>query len=535
MITRTQGIAAAILFSAGLSGCLDLDVVNENNPDITRALQQPAAVEEVIRSAFPIWYRLHGNNSDIFNYYPIISSEMSRTGLLRQMQPSLEPRVAFKNDPVADEVWIPRAPWDNHNSGLANAIDGLHRIMNDGLVIMTVNPGETAVSDNTVRARVYGKVMEGLQLGYIGLIMDRGARYTHEMTLPRGLDDLIAFERDNLKPYPEIIGAAVTVLEGAIADIDASPAFTLPNTWIAGQTYTSAQVRQFANSLIAKLLVYGARTPAERAAVNWQKILTHTEAGLTVDFGPVLTNVTGGLSSSYWTNLQSSTGQRANYTLIGPADTAGSYAAWVAKPVQTRDRFDVATPDRRITGPTATSNGAYFRYRTDNNGFDATRGTYNFSAYQWYRNNGVSNTGQVPVISATENRLLRAEALLRTGNAAEAANLINVSRTRQISIGTTSYPGLPAVTSAGVPESTGCVPRNVKTGVGCGTLMDALMYERGIELAGADPTRGWMDRRGFGQLVPGTILHMPIPARYLISLGIPLYTFGGVGGEGAAQ
>jgi hypothetical protein len=106
------------------------------------------------------------------------------------------------------------------------------------------------------------------------------------------------------------------------------------------------------------------------------------------------------------------------------------------------------------------------------------------------------------------------------------------SRTRTVRIGTTNFPGLPAVTEQGVPQSTGCVPRT-KAGK-CGTLMDALMYERG-ELMAADPYRGWLDRRGFGLLPKGTILHMPIPARYLVSMGLALYSFGGVGNTGAAQ
>ena len=61
------------------------------------------------------------------------------------------------------------------------------------------------------------------------------------------------------------------------------------------------------------------------------------------------------------------------------------------------------------------------------------------------------------------------------------------------------------------------------------------MYEREVELMGVDPLRTWADRRGFGTLPKGTVLHMPIPARYLVSMGLPLYTFGGVGGEGAAK
>src|SRR5262245_23850095 len=198
---------------------------------------------------------------------------MARTSLLRQYQPSAEPRVQLKNDPVTDEVWLPRAPWDNHNSGLANAIDGLHRIMNDNLRIMTLNPGATAVSDNTDRARIFGKIMEGLHLGYVGLLMDRGALYRHGDVLAKGLGDLVTWEREHLRPYPEIIAGAVQVLEDAIADIDRSPAFTVPNAaaWINGQSLTNTQLRELANSLIARLLVYSARTPQERAAVNWQK------------------------------------------------------------------------------------------------------------------------------------------------------------------------------------------------------------------------------------------------------------------------
>ncbi|MGH7469462.1 MAG: hypothetical protein ACRENP_16040 [Longimicrobiales bacterium] len=533
MRTYKRSILAFALLSVGLSACQDLDVVNENLPDTERALQQPAAVEEVIRSAFPIFFRLH-TNGDIWPYYPVIANEFARTSLFRQFQPSAEPRVMLKNDPLADEVWIPRAPWDLHNSGLANAIDGLHRIINDQLVIMTLDPNATVATNNTIRARVWGKVMEGMHLGYCGLIMDRCAVYTHGEVLPGGYDDLVRWEVDHLRPYNEVVAAAVGVLEEAISDLDAVGDFTLPATWVNGQALTKGQVRQFANSLIARLLVYSARTPAERTAVNWQKVISTTAAGVTYDFGPTL--AAGVLTSTYWARLQG-TGPadniRPHYDLIGPADTAGSYQTWLAAPLEQRVRFDIRTPDRRITGTSPTAAGLYFRYRTDNNGFDATRGTYNFSAYQWYRNAGSSNTGQVKFISVDENNLLRAEAYLRTGNNAEAARLINLSRNRDVRIGTVTYPGLPAVTAQGVAQSTGCVPRT-RTGA-CGSLLDALVYERGIELAGSDPTRAWMDRRGFGQLVRGTILHMPIPARYLVSMGIPLYSFGGIGNSGAAQ
>src|SRR5262245_37349996 len=495
MTTLKKTFLAPVMLVALVAACQDLDIVNENLPDTERALTQPSAVEEVIKSSFPTFYGTHGNNTDIWGYYPIIANEFARTSVVRQFQPSAEPRVMLNNDPLADEVWLPRSPWDRHNSGLANAIDGLHRILRDSLRVVTLDPGAATATDNTDRARIWGKVMEGLHLGYCGLVMDRCALYTHNDVLPTGYEDLVKWEVDHLKPYNEIVAAAVTVLEDAIKDIDASPAFTLPATaspvWVNGQALTNVQVRQFANTLAARLLVYAARTPQERANVNWQKVLTFTADGLTYDLGPTL-NTT--ITSSYYARLQgNATGDnaRGHYDLLGPADTSGAYQAWVRAPLDQRNRFDIQTPDRRITGTSPTAAGAYFRYRADNTGFDAARGTYNFSAYQWYRNAGSSTSGQMRLFTADENTLLRAEAFLRTGNTAQAATLINVTRTRQQRIGTATFNGLPAVIAAGVPAGTGCVPRT-KTGA-CGSLMDALMYERGIELAALDPYRGWMD------------------------------------------
>jgi hypothetical protein len=521
------------VLACGLAACQDLEVINENNPDTERALREPAEVETVIRSAFGPW-RSPLNNVDLGVYIMISSGEIASTNIIRQVQPSFEPRQGLKNDPVADEVWIPRSPWDQYNSSLANAVDGLHRIIDDGLVIETIDPGATEVTDNTVRARVFGKFMEGMALGYLGLIFDKNAPYTHNDHLPQGYDEVVAWEVSHLKPYNEVTQVAVSMLEEAIAEIDANPPFSTPVEWMS-QVRTSAELRQIANSFIARFLVYSARTPAERAAVNWQKVLNATANGITTDFTVTLGNSPGYGTAQHLSRVQSNTnGYHASYYWIGAADVSGKYQAWRAAPLETRNRFEITTPDRRITGLTPTSNGAYFRYRPTDSGFTTTRGTYNYSAYQWYRKNGASNSGTWTLMSADENRLLRAEAFLRTGNLQEAANLINVSRTRTVRISTTDYQGLPAVTPQGVVQSATCVPRNPTSGA-CGTLMEALIYEREIEGGGWDPLRTWFDRRGLGTLLPGTILHLAIPGRYLVSMGIPIYSFGGVGGPGAAQ
>jgi hypothetical protein len=533
----------ALTLAVSTSACLDLDVVNENLPDTKRALGEPGAVEQVIRSSFRIWYdRLHGNTAsaqDIWGYYPEIAGENTRTQIIRNIQPTLEPRVVLKNDPEAEEVWIPRAPWDGFSSGAANTNDGLRQIA-AGMRVVTSDAEGLPVADNTDRAYVFAKLFQGINLGYLALTMDQAAPATEATQLPKGYDDLMTWERTNMVPYTKIMETAIHSLEEAIARATTGGAFVLPDSWINGQTYNNTQLAQLAHTMIARFLVYNARTPQERTQVNWAKVLHHTERGLTYDFGPTLQ--TGVLTSTGYLQRMtlgaSAAAMRTSLHTLGPADVSGGYQAWLNQPLSTRTAFQISTPDRRVVGNTPNSNGAYFRFFNNFTGLDAGRGTYTFSNYQWWRrlNYTSSNfqTGQYVLFSVDENRLLRAEALLRTGNLQGAADLINVTRTRGVKLGTTfTASNLPPVTAAGVPQAADCVPKT-KAGA-CGSLLNALAYERLIELMGQDPMRAWHDRRGSGELISGTILHMPVPARYAVSIGIPIYTFGGVGGDGAAQ
>jgi hypothetical protein len=516
----------------GIAACQDLDVMDENSPDTERALREPAAVESVIASQFLTWYNAF-DITDMWAFYPVYADEMTQTWTQRGLQPSLEPRTQIRNEPLATaEMWIQRSLWDDWNAAVGNINDALKRI-DSGVKIMTLDPGATEVTDNTVRAYAFAKFMQGTALGYVALSQDRAAPATEDTELPTSFEELIAWERENLRPYDEVMDVAIASLNEAIQIIDSNPAFSVPTTWVRGQALTSAQLRQVINTMAARLLVYNARTPQEREQVDWAKVLQYTANGLTFDFGP--TWASGELTSTFHDRLQGTTRMRADYRLIGPSDVSGNYQRWLDTPLAQRQPFNITTPDRRITNAAGTGSGAYFRFRTNNDGFDTSRGLAYFSNYQWFRYNGSSTTVKHLLLTADENRLLRAEAMLRTGNIGEAVNLINVSRTRAVRVGTTgtaTTPGLPAVTATGVPASTTCVPRT-DTGA-CGSLMDALRYERQIELAGTDPVRAWMDYRGFGQLLDGTAVHMPIPARYLVSLQVPLYTFGGPGGQGAA-
>lgn len=114
-------------------------------------------------------------------------------------------------------------------------------------------------------------------------------------------------------------------------------------------------------------------------------------------------------------------------------------------------------------------------------------------------------------IKVTEMDLTIAEGLLRTGGSKQTvADLINKTRVTRGK--------LPPISAS---ESTD-------------ELTKWLRYEKLIETMSTGGGLQWFDRRGWGELVPGTLLHFPIPARELQLLGLSVYTFGGVGNPGSA-
>jgi starch-binding outer membrane protein, SusD/RagB family len=379
--------------------------------------------------------------------------------------------------------------------------------------------------------------MSGILHGHVAMMFDR-MFVVHE-TRPIPEDISKATEEVPLVDYKLGRDSAIAYILEAIDTMQAKP-FTIPSTWIPHRARTSQDLIRLGHSYIAQILVYSARTPQERAAVDWAKVLFHAERGLTEEFFIDLSPSTGGLGIFNNTlaraqqALTSTFSSSGDYKLIGPADVSGRYAEWLRKPLGERDWFDIVTPDRRITGATPTATGMYFRYRTSNI-FNVERGTYHRGRYQSFRKYGGTSAGVWYLISLDELNLIRAEALHYLNRRPEAANLVNISRTRNRVFTTTTpfnFPGLPPVTADGVPQAADCVPR--MDGVACANLLHAIQYERMIEGLLITGYRAWMDSRGWGRLPPGSFLHFPIPGRELVALGLPNYSFGGVGGEGAA-
>lgn len=503
-----------ILALAVLS-CQSLEVTNPNLPDRARATQQPTAAESFVSTAFRTWWPVGGHDDYPSWAFSTIAWEItSGFADFGQLELSAEPRAAWNNSPVNARNNVNESPWQGMYRTISAVNDALIAIDGGLIIVDTVR---------TARTKAVGKFIQGISHGYLGLYFDRAFIVDEKL-------DLDTITVPTFHPYPEVIAEAIKQLDSAIA-VAQRTNFTLPvDSWL----YAAMSRDQFvalANSFAAQLLAYSARTRAERAAVNWTEVIRRVDQGIKTDFAPVaqvdiLWDDWKRLVARVRTASRPSDFGRPAYWTIGPADSADGFVNWANTPVAERVAFQIRTKDRRIQGSGGPSTpGTYVGYNL-NNIFAASRGTYRFSHYYFLRyGTGTSwQTGPQPAMLVSEMDLLKAEGLIRLNRAAEAVPLINKTRV--------ANGQLPPVTVDGPPDEPGCVPR--KLNGQCGSLWDALRYEKRIEGLGVSGVIAFFDARGWQTLPENSILQLPVPGAELATLLMPNYTFGGPGGESSA-
>jgi hypothetical protein len=507
----TRILGAAALAAAG--ACQDLAVENPNEPDRERATRQPTSAESFVASSFRSWWPVAGHDDYPSWALATISREItSGFADFGQLELSAEPRSSWNNSPVNARNNVSEEPWYGLYSTISSVNDALVAI-DDGLVI-----GDAA---RTARTKAVGKFMQGISHGYLALYFDQ-AIVVDETVL---LDTITS---PTFVPYDQVADAAIAQLDAAITTAGTAN-FTLPvESWLF-QAMSRDEFVRLANSFAARILAYTPRTPAERAAVDWAEVIRRVDAGIRTDFAPagqpdILWDDWKRLVARVRTGPPSDFG-RPSYWTLGPADSTNGFVNWAATPVANRVAFQIRTKDRRIHGATPTTPGKYVGYNASNI-FQVARGTYRFSHYYFLRyGTGTSwNTGILPDMLVAEMDLLKAEALIRLNRATEAVPLINKTRV--------ANGQLPPVTIDGPPNEPGCVPR--KLNGACGSLWDALRYEKTIEGLGVNGVVSYFDARGWQALPEFSLVHFPVPGRELATLRLPLYTFGGPGGEASA-
>ena len=519
------------ILALAVVGCQELEVTNPNLPDKNRANQQPTATEAFVAGAFRTWWPVAGHDDYPSWAFSTMAREVtSGFADFGQLELSAEPRSSWNNSPLNARANVNVTPWFGLYRTLSTANDALIAI-DSGLVIVDAT--------RTARTKAVGKLMQGLSTGYLGLYFDQ-AVIVDEST-PLDPDNIVELP---FSPYPEVIDAAIAQIDSGIRIAEAT-SFTIPETSWLFQGMTRDQFIQLSHSYVARLMVYQARSREERAfdAAHWTEVIRRIDLGITktgagFDFAPIAQQ---DILFDDWKRLvarlrtagrPSDFGRPSNW-LLGPADTSGAFQGWVNTAVSSRMAILIRTPDRRIAAPpTGTSGtalsppGTYVGYNI-NNIFDASRGTYRFSHYYFLRY-GTGNswqTGPQPEMLRSEMDLLKAEALIRLNRAGEAVALINKTR-----LANGQLPALDSIN--GPPNVNSCVPQ--KLDGTCGSLWDALRYEKKMEGLGVTGVIAYFDARGWGELPENTLVHFPVPGRELENFGMDNYTFGGPGGAASA-
>lgn len=502
------------ILALALVSCQSLEVTNPNLPDRARATQQPTAAESFVSTAFRTWWPVGGHDDYPSWAFSTIAWEVtSGFADFGQLELSAEPRSAWNNSPVNARRNVNESPWQGMYRTISSVNDALIAIKG-GLVIVDTT--------RTIRTKAVGKFLQGISHGYLGLYFDKAVVVDENVDLAAGPPPF--------QPYPEVIAAAIEQLDSAVVTAQRTN-FSLPvDSWLY-TAMTRDQFVQLANSFAARLLVYSARTRAERAAVDWNEVIRRIDAGIKTDFAPVaqvdiLWDDWKRLVARVRTASRPSDFGRPSYWLLGPADSTNGFVNWASTPVANRVSFQLRTKDRRIQGAGGPATpGTYVGYN-NNTIFDPSRGTYRHSLYYFLRY-GTGTTWQAgpqPAMLMSEMDLLKAEALIRLNRANEAIPLINKSRV--------ANGQLPPVTIDGPPDQLGCVPR--KLNGQCGSLWDALRHEKKMEGLGVSGVIAYFDARGWQTLPENSIQQLPVPGSELATLLLPNYTFGGPGGESSA-
>jgi hypothetical protein len=517
---------SAAIGLAALGAC-NLDVQNPNQPETERTLASPNDVESLLQNYYGRWHiAIYGNS-------------LANVRGMANVQ-SFENYSSLSNNCQGQRVGIPRPANDN---GIGNGcgpeqlrvfqIESEVNRVATSVLAQWEKPGYTLGDiPRDLRAKAFAEFLRGLSLGYLALTHDSAAVVSVQMS-PE--------DPGELRGYVEVMDSANAALARAIAyanDPLAAPSF--PITWIPTPTVmTPVEFTRLIRSYRARFRANLARTPTERQAADWAAIIADAQNGITADHMNTTSSTAGPFNDwvSQW--LSYGTWHQMPPYIIGMADNSGSYAAWIAQPVDQRGTtgaFFMTTPDLRFPqGSTRAAQQAdfsltqcntagatcprYFVNRPNGSDVTAAQGwgasNYDFARYYPWRTAGsaagqTARNGPFPFFLLRELQMIEAEGQIRTNNFAAAAALVNTSR---------AVWGLPpvGVTDNTTPIAGGadCVPKVPQpptfNTIACGNLMEAMKWEKRMETAYGHFMAWFLDSRGWGDLAEGTPLHWAVP------------------------
>lgn len=551
IMIRRLASAASLVILAACANKEILNVPNLTNPDVARTYSTPAGVESVISSVFrQAWgaevvctscIHTQAHNFALENYSELNNFSMNIRSIIPRGPIGNERNGAATGDNYAAFRDLEKAA-----RSAANGIQALQRLV---VASAAVPPNALGSKAQDARARAFGYFSLGWALSGLALAYDSAAIVTPDVA-----SDVVP----GLADYKAVGAAALKMLDSALAwtnhpdqqlTLAGAPGFPLPATWINGNAMTQAQFAALIRTQKARLRAGIARTPADRAAVDWNTVIADAQAGITADF-VITMSVTAGWSGStpYDTNQMYLQGWHSLTMLIlGMADTSGAFANFVATPFGTRDgTFLVRTPDQRFPQgatraaqqtdtPLPLPGSRYIQNRPS--GDDVPGAGYGSSNYNYARYSPIqkgSGNGPWVQIPKVEMDMLVAEGMIRGGNFAGAATLIDAARARH------GLPSIGTITTAAqvIAGGNACVPKVPQAPafgtVACGTILEAMKWEKRLETMYSCAYLCWFtDSRGWGDLPEGTANQWPVPYQEMDARIQPYYGIAGSTSKGS--
>lgn len=546
-------LGASVVF---LGACKDkdLEVTNPNAGDTKRVLATPVDAENLLGQYFKrfhnAWY--NGNPPTTFEGMANVMSLQNYSSLANNCQNIRTPFTGAANTNTPGNPCL----GEQYN---AYAIMGeVQRVASNFLT--AVDGYTTFTPAQIARDKAFAEFLRGISQGYLALFYDSAAVVT------KGQDPL---DKGKLLSYKEVNDSAMAAFQRALDGqkaADAAGGFSLPGTWIPSPTvYNGAEFAKMVRSYRARFRAGVARTPAERAAVDWPSVIADAQNGFTSDHLLSMDATNGPFSG--WRRIYDPISGGGSWHqmppfLIGMGDVSGGYEAWLGTALGARGAGNVSyfmvTPDLRFPqGATRAAQQADFkiqdceinngqvvspegtpqckRYFSNRTSADPLTGVgygwsnYDFSRFHWFFAKGATGTprtGNLLFFPKAEVDMLQAEGLIRTGAFAQAAALINITRVRN---------GLPAITAfdatSPVPGGANCVPRVPVPAGGtvCGNMLEAMKWEKRMETAYTSIAPWFFESRGWGDLPENTALFWPVPYQELQVRGYSMNALYGAG------
>ncbi|HKL31061.1 MAG TPA: RagB/SusD family nutrient uptake outer membrane protein [Tangfeifania sp.] len=468
-------ILVVLLTVTAMTACEDLEVQNMNDPDFDTAFSNPGDIKGVASGLINRWFMINQEyEGPGLALWTTADAGTCSWGNVGMQDFGNEPRLVFNNKPSYSNAVITENYYNTLYSVLSQSNDVLSQTINNGV---EMEDGSTPL----VNAVAY--FTQGLSLGYLGLLYDKGFIITHETDLTQEIES---------SSYSDMVAAALVSLDKCI-EISNSNSFSIPSSWLPGEPWTSAEFAELASSYAARLMVFSARNKDEDNATDWNKVYNYAKNGIQKDFAPLADDI-------QWYSLY---------------QTYSIYPGWAQVDMYTINLMDPNMPSKfPSTGlfsdlpnnGQASSDDA--RLESDYEymsscPFRAERGYYHFSSYRYKRLDAYISTWTepMPVFRKAENDYLIAESALRTDKVQEAADVMNASA---------------RVTRGNLPD----LPANAAQ------IAEAVHYERFVELMLTGMGIQYFQMRKENLLQPGAILHFPIPGSQLEVMQMEYYTFG---------